>query len=649
MYGTFTLTGRHTTPSGKAHAGQVVITPNTTIRDIDGDVVMSGAERVALDQTGAWSIVLPCDSPGLNPSEGIGYRIGYALHSVSELPQSFYATADLAGSTLDVSDIVTVSVPAPLSAIVGPQGEPGPAGSPVDSAAFVDSHVGPTLSAPASGDSTDTLNAFLAAASPAGVKRLIGSFSVAGTIAVPAGAYVDLSAATITQTASSTATLDLAAGATILGGKIVGKGADYVAGVTGLPAAVGVRVAANDVTVIGTTLTNHAGAGIFVSACSGFRASNVKVVGLGSPTIPANDSSQFGIYVNAGCTDLTFSQVDVSKVSIGFISSYDTTHLTVNGIRAHDIPGQHGVYIQNGNGLNLANADVWNCNMNGVKLQINATATTDMLGTAVTNVTATSCADTGLTVNNVDAALTRKWRGVTISNVTAISCGRGLYLGSLRGAVISAVTVYNSNLDAITFVDSQNVAMNGAVVDTSGRAAIRFTGVANGSNDGITVSTLRTNNPGQNNTAGNLSGIYVNQCANLQLNQWRANSSNGFTDYSLFFASATAAEQQGLTLRNCDLAGAVSGYEIRLMAGPVAVREFDNIKLAANQVLNYPTALVTRVGSVGINTIYASNAIPASGGIRGDICWNNTPAASGAPGWVCVAAGTWKTMPAIGA
>ena len=37
---------------------------------------------------------------------------------------SFYATADMAGTTLDVAQIVTVSIPAPLSAVVGPQGPP---------------------------------------------------------------------------------------------------------------------------------------------------------------------------------------------------------------------------------------------------------------------------------------------------------------------------------------------------------------------------------------------------------------------------------------------------------------------------------------------------------------------------------------------
>jgi len=128
-YGTFTLTGRETSPSGKAHSGQVVVSPNTIIRDTVGHVVMAGRETVQLDGTGAWSITLPCDDPTLNPSTGIGYTVGFALHAASRSTLSFYATADLAGTTLDASQIVSVPTPTPLSAIVGPVGPEGPQGS----------------------------------------------------------------------------------------------------------------------------------------------------------------------------------------------------------------------------------------------------------------------------------------------------------------------------------------------------------------------------------------------------------------------------------------------------------------------------------------------------------------------------------------
>lgn len=127
-HSTFTLRGKHTTPSGVAHTGSVKVTPNATLRDSAGGVVLSGTEMAILDDTGAWSLTLPCDSPGLNPATGIGYRIDYRLHATGINSQSFYATADLADTTLDASQIVSVATPSPLSAIVGPEGPEGPRG-----------------------------------------------------------------------------------------------------------------------------------------------------------------------------------------------------------------------------------------------------------------------------------------------------------------------------------------------------------------------------------------------------------------------------------------------------------------------------------------------------------------------------------------
>lgn len=53
------------------------------------------------------------------------------------------------------------------------------------------------------------------------------------------------------------------------------------------------------------------------------------------------------------------------------------------------------------------------------------------------------------------------------------------------------------------------------------------------------------------------------------------------------------------------------------------------------------------------NVITFSAAAPTAGAwARGDICWNNAPAAAGVPGWVCVTAGTpgtWKAMAAVAA
>jgi len=126
MHGTFTLTGRHTTLTGVPRTGYVVVTPNTEIRDMEDKIVMAGPVTANLDTQGAWSVELPCDSPTLNPASGIGYTIAYVL-DIKVKRQSFLATADLTGGELDVVNLVTVSLPKPLTTVIGPRGPEGPA------------------------------------------------------------------------------------------------------------------------------------------------------------------------------------------------------------------------------------------------------------------------------------------------------------------------------------------------------------------------------------------------------------------------------------------------------------------------------------------------------------------------------------------
>ena len=116
-HSTFTLTGRHTTPGGVAHRGSVLIVPNTVMRDAAGKVILAGPETVPLDAAGAWSVTLPCDGPGLNPASGLGYQIVYRLASAAVATQSFAALASLAGTALDVSQLVTSSIPTPTATV----------------------------------------------------------------------------------------------------------------------------------------------------------------------------------------------------------------------------------------------------------------------------------------------------------------------------------------------------------------------------------------------------------------------------------------------------------------------------------------------------------------------------------------------------
>lgn len=120
-YGTFTLKGQHTTPTSTPHKGKVSIRPNAIIRDLDGEVIMSGAVSVDLDETGAWTVTLPAgDDARISPSEGLGYVVSYRLQSQSFAPETVFVAAQPTGSTFDVSQIVTSDPTTAVSTIVGP-------------------------------------------------------------------------------------------------------------------------------------------------------------------------------------------------------------------------------------------------------------------------------------------------------------------------------------------------------------------------------------------------------------------------------------------------------------------------------------------------------------------------------------------------
>lgn len=75
------------------------------------------------------------------------------------------------------------------------------------------------------GDETTALNAWLSDPGPLGVKRLVGDFTISDALNVPANTYLDLHAATITQTVTGKAALVVAGDdVTVVDGLLVGPG-----------------------------------------------------------------------------------------------------------------------------------------------------------------------------------------------------------------------------------------------------------------------------------------------------------------------------------------------------------------------------------------------------------------------------------------
>lgn len=490
-----------------------------------------------------------------------------------------------------------------------------------------------------SGDQTAALNAWLSTASPLGVKQAVGSFSISDKITVPPGVYLDATRATFTQTGSKKVSCELQAGATIQGGTWNGLGTDFVAGTNITPTAIGIQVTGAGAAVNLATILNHAGAGIYLAAGSAGFKSNLVEIAAPAITIPAGDSACFGVYALSD-TGHTFSGLHLHDLSIGLISALSVSQLSISNLRVHDIHGQHGLYIQNGTGLTINGVSARTINLNGIKLQLSVSSTADSVGASISNVNADSCGDCAVSVNNTATDLTsaHKIVGLTLANVVATNCFRGIYLGSVRGGTVTGITVSSCSSDGITLLDCQNIIGTGWLVDGSGRVGLRLTTQTGAVQARLKIS-VRINNPGGANVAGNLSGIYFNSGSNVTL-EAVVTATNGLMDYGLFMSGSVATDQQTLTVQNSDFSGATTNQDVRLQAGPVGLRAWVNNRVGST-ILNFPVGIPVRVGSRGSGTIYSCNAVPTSGQYwRGDQVLHSAPATGSPKSWLCTVAGT---------
>lgn len=205
------------------------------------------------------------------------------------------------------------------------------------------------------GDESATISTFLAAASPLGVKRLVGSFTVGSTVAVPAGVYVDMSAAEIVSTLSATSALTVAANATIQGGSIESPAAWDGANVEWTYAVV--HVQGSGVTIDGLTLTNIHKIGIGFDGVNDGIVSNCRIVGnYPSASWTGVETAHVGIAIDPSGTGedgsfvITGNSVK-SCVQGVFIGNYGTASnalgITISGNSMHGC-WNHGVYGSTG-------------------------------------------------------------------------------------------------------------------------------------------------------------------------------------------------------------------------------------------------------------------------------------------------------------
>lgn len=464
-----------------------------------------------------------------------------------------------------------------------------------------------------------------------------GAFSIAGTVTVPAGAVIDLSRATITQTSNLSTSFLAAAGNTFTGGKIIGKGTDWV-NTSGVYAASGIFVgtSANNVTIKDLTITNMAGAGVYcASAVDNLRVINPDFSGVGSGVIPAGTGQYSGGVVlnSVGFTDIFILGGRIRDFAQGIVGG-TVAGIHIGGDLKISTVGQHGIYLQAVGPGSIAHVTMDGIALEGLKLQITDTMATDTDILTIGDLALKNIGSHGVHLANIDGTSpTQQSHRVVIHDVvvTHTTLGNG---DDILIEYASDVTIHDchgtNGSRGLAVANSTRINEHDNRFNTTNNSGIHLTDVTDSS-----FTRARIIDPARGGTAGNKYGIYVTgtTSADLRFDGVRISDSTGAAQYGIYVFQGDLAS---MSFINCHASG-VSDYGFRATTNGVVAawinnrlrgtlgRYFakpfnaDNYPAAVNTLLGWafdPTAAIVAQAATAAGVIAASKVtLPAGGSI----------------------------------
>jgi hypothetical protein len=481
-------------------------------------------------------------------------------------------------------------------------------------------------------------------AAPFGATVIIdGALSVSGSVTVPSGARIDGSRGSVTQTADLSATffVNNASDVVIRNVRAVGKATDYVASSSVLAAAaVYIAGTSSNVLIDGCDLRGHAGVGVFIGAgVKDVRVANCRLQGPGPDEItPLANNYGMGVVGGDGSSDWSVTNCDISLYAQG-INSGDVSNVRIIGNTIHDMTGQHGIYLDAVNNLVVANNQIRDTGLQGIKVQIaNSTVGQDIDDVAITGNVLTNIGSHGILLTKAVTGSRQTRRASVVGNTVTTSGagGDGINLIGVHGAVISANVVHNARHGLIA---SSCV---GLTVGLNRFHSCQQNGVLLLDTTDVDLVYNRVLNPSSENNPSAEFGIQMSGVtADCRIVGNVVSDAAGNMRYGLYL---NTSQQATITVRNNDLTGATD-HGAR-MDSTQGIKEWSGNVLAGGlgATTGFPSTFVR--GAPGQAT---GTAAPTTGTwARGEVLWNRTPTPGGVLGWVCTTAGTPGSWSAFG-
>lgn len=288
---------------------------------------------------------------------------------------------------------------------------------------------------------------------------LKGKFHLLGTVVLPDGAVVVGYGAVIRQLAPRTVTLRTAgARIRILGVRIEGRSDDYVNS-SGVFASAGIEVSSGsrDIKITDCDIRRATGAGVLISGGEDIDILGCTFVGAGAGAIKGTTYNySAGIVAHGTNASWSAENNDISGFAQGIVTGPSQTNFRIMGNRIHDIPGQHGMYLESVNRGVIHGNVVWNTGLNGLKIQVPPVPARPALDLVITGNVFEALGDSGIVLTNYHSSTTAR----------------------LRQMVLASNVVDGSGADGILVIGVADVVVHDNVVHDAGRHGLSIRGCA---------------------------------------------------------------------------------------------------------------------------------------------------------------------------
>mgnify|MGYP001017801579 CR=1 FL=1 len=500
-------------------------------------------------------------------------------------------------------------------------------------------------------DDTVAIQAALTAAPADGRVTLPpGVYRIGATLTVSKKLYIDGSGASLSETAilapmlalDSSADGSTVRGLTFVGSETIGT---FPGDTTALDRTAITVSSADDVLIDGIKVTGKS-SGVKLYQSAGGTVQNSRFSGfIVAPTAGANNSSATNIEEGTGCRVLNTS---VANMGSAALVRLEAQRAVIHGVRGENLY-DNGVYISSGDAGSVTGCTFDNLLGDGsTGIKVRGSRHT-VVGNTVSNATNGGAGIMATGNGETPDAQGRNGSGTVIAGNTITTTGHhGIYLGPqdgyfprdfiVTGNCLSDTATDGGGFTAIYAQGDGHIVQGNNIDGFSGAFGIASEGSSGDHFERIKVggNTITGNTV---STAEGIRFLYVDDSAVESNIVTLTGTGQGIrmriTD-SVVVRNNIGGTVYWDTAGNSSTNGVCYGN-----SGGVAGN------LASVLVLNNPGA-TNGVLLIGPTKHSGGTAAPTTGTwARGDVMWNTAPAAGGAPGWVCTAAGTpgtWKAM-----